>query len=433
MSEFLKDQYNSLKGVGSIDASLYKKYEVKKGLRNENGTGVLVGLTKVSEVEGYDIVDNKKVPKKGHLYYRGYDIRKIAELSKGEFIYEKTCFLLLFGRIPTSDELDKFKKILSDHYDLPKDFLENIILKNPSNSLMNHIMRCILSLYSSDADPDNIDTYELLKKGISIIAKLPAIISYSLQAKSHYLDKDTLTIHFPKKDYTIAQNLLYMSRNNGKFSDLEAKTLDMCLMVHADHGGGNNSTFTGTVVSSTHTDIYSMISASMASLKGPLHGGASGATLAMMHAIIDDIGEKASDDEIRSVIKRLLEKDYFDKKGVVYGIGHAVYTISDPRCELLKAKAGELSKGKFDDRFNFYDRFEKIAIEELKAKKGIVTCANVDFYSGLVYEMLALPRELFVPIFACARTVGWIAHNIESLIYSDKIIRPATKYVGDIK
>ncbi len=430
MSDFLKRKYADLLKDGYIDSELYDIYKVKRGLRNDNGTGVLVGLTKVAEVSGYYVENNVKVPKEGNLYYRGIDIREVASLSKGKFGYENTCFLLLFGHYPDELESYEFKKILSEQYNLPNGFLENIILPNPSKSLMNHINRSILSLYSFDDDPDNIEPYELIKKSISLIAKMPAIVSYSLQAKTHYLDNDSLHIHYPKKDYSFAENLLYMSRNDGKFTELEAKTLDMCLMVHADHGGGNNSAFVGTVVSSTLTDIYSMVSASLASLKGPRHGGANMAALDMMKEIINDISLDATDEEMSEVIDKIIKKEYFDKSGLIYGFGHAIYSISDPRCELLRQTAAELSKEKNPKKFDFYYRFEKLAIKTLEKKKGSKVCANVDYYSGLIYEMLNIPRDLFIPIFAAARTVGWLAHDIESLLYCNKIIRPATKYVG---
>jgi len=433
MYEFLQEKYDDLLKNESIDPSLYDKYDVKRGLRNNNGTGVLVGLTRVAEVSGYYVIDNKKEPKDGNLYYRGIDVKEVAKLSGNDFGYENTCFLLLFGHYPNSSESRIFKKILSENYDLPKGFLENIILANPSKSLMNHINRSILSLYSFDSDPDNIDGFELIKKGLSIIAKMPAIISYSLQAKTHYLDNDSLHIHYPKQEYSIAENILYLSRNDGKFTDIEAKTLDMCLIVHADHGGGNNSAFVGTCVSSTLTDIYSMISASLASLKGPRHGGANMAVLDMMKDVEKEIGFNASDDEIRKIINKILDKEFFDKTGLIYGIGHAIYTLSDPRCELLREKAKELAIAKHSEKFEFYHRFEKIAIEEVQKKKGIVCCANVDYYSGLIYEMLNIPRDLFIPIFAAARLVGWISHDIENLLYCNKIIRPATKYVGQKK
>lgn len=430
MNDFLFEKYNDLLKDGYISQELYDKFDVKKGLRNNNGTGILVGLTKVSDVSGYYVSNGVKMPKKGNLYFRGYDISEVAEMSNGDFGYENTCFLLLFGHYPNEKESLEFKECLKAQYDLPNGFLENIILKNPSRSLMNHIMRCILSLYSFDEFPDNNKPYDLILKGISIIAKMPAIISYSLQAKTHYIDHDSLTIHYPKKEYSLAENILYMSRNDGKFTDLEAKTLDMCLTVHADHGGGNNSTFVGTVTSSTLTDIYSIICASMASLKGPRHGGANMAVLDMMNTIINDVGYNPSDEKLNNIISEILNKNYFDKSGLIYGIGHAIYTISDPRCEILREKAYKLSKEKNEEKFKLYERFEKLAVKALKKKIGKVVCANVDFYSGLIYEMLDLPRDLFIPIFASSRVVGWISHDIENLLYCNKIIRPATKYVG---
>ena len=430
MNEFLQEKYNDLLNEEAIDCNLYDKYDVKRGLRNNNGTGVLVGLTRVAEVSGYVVDDNVKKPKEGNLYYRGIDVSEVARLAGNDFGYENTCFLLLFGHYPTKSESKVFKGILSDQYDLPEGFLENIILKNPSKSLMNHISRCILSLYSFDEDPDNISGFELIKKGISLIAKMPAIVSYSLQTKTHYLDHDSLHIHYPKKEYSFAENLLYLSRNDGKFTDLEAKTLDMCLIVHADHGGGNNSAFVGTVVSSTLTDIYSMLSASMASLKGPRHGGANMAVLDMMKNVISDIGLDATDEQIVLVINKILDKKYNDNSGLIYGIGHAIYTLSDPRAVLLREKAEKLSKEKDPKKFEFYHRFETLAVKTLEERKGMKCCCNVDFYSGLIYEMLDIPRDLFIPIFAAARLVGWISHDIENLLYSNKIVRPATKYVG---
>ena len=432
MKEFLLSKYDELLKYESIDNALYDKYDVKRGLRNNNGTGVLVGLTRVAEVSGYSMKDNIKVPKEGNLYYRGIDIRDVAKLSGDDYGFENTCFLLLFGHYPNEEESKIFKDIISSKYDLPDLFMENIILKNPSKSLMNHITRCILSLYSFDEDPDNINGYEMIKKGINILSRMPAIISYSLQAKTHYLDHDSLHIHYPKKEYSFAENILYMSRNDGKFTELEAKTLDRCLIVHADHGGGNNSAFVGTVVSSTLTDIYSMLAASMTSLKCPRHGGANMAVLDMMSAVINEIGIDATDDEIELIINKILDKEFYDKTGLVYGVGHAIYTLSDPRAEILKEESEKLSKAKAKDhkKFLYYSRFETIARRVLEERKGSKYCVNVDFYSGLIYEMLNIPRDLFIPIFAAARVVGWLAHDIENLLYCNKIVRPATKYVG---
>lgn len=430
MSDFLTEKYADLIRDGYIDSSLYTKYKVKRGLRNENGTGVLVGLSKISDVSGYNVENDVKMPKEGNLYFRNIDIRDVVKMAGDDYGYEKTCFLLLFGHYPDETETKEFRKILSDGYDLPDGFLEGIILPNPSKSLMNHITRSILSLYSFDPDPDNTQIQELVKKGVWLLSKMPAIISYCLQAKTHYLDGDSLHIHNPKKEYSYAENILYLSRNDGVFTELEAKTLDKCLMVHADHSGGNNSAFVGTVVSSTLTDLYSMICASMASLKGPRHGGANMAVQDMMSKVIEDIGCDASDSQIEGVIDRILKKDYFDNSGLIYGIGHAIYTKSDPRCEILRDEAEKLSEYKGSEKIKLYKRFEVIAKEKLSQKTNMTTCANVDYYSGLIYELLNIPRDLFIPIFAASRITGWIAHDIENLLYCNKIVRPATKYVG---
>ena len=430
---FLLEKYHDLLEDGAIPSDLYDKYDVKRGLRNNNGTGVLVGLTKVAEVSGYYVCDGVKLPKEGNLYYRGIDIRDVAKMAGDDFGYENTCFLLLFGHYPNQTESKIFKAVIRDQYELPEGFMENIILKNPSKSLMNHMTRSILSLYSFDEDPDNIEGFELIKKGVSLISKMPAIMAYSLQTKTHYLDHDSLHIHFPKKEYSFAENILYLSRNDGKFTELEAKTLDMCLMVHADHGGGNNSAFVGTVVSSTLTDIYSMVAASMCSLKGPRHGGANMAVLDMMTEVEKEIGLNPKDEELNTIIQRLLNKDFFDHSGLIYGVGHAIYTKSDPRAELLRDVAYKLTLEKHSEKFELYQRFERLAVKALEEKTGKAACVNVDFYSGLIYEMLNIPRDLFIPLFSVARVVGWVSHDIENLLYSNKIVRPATKYVGDKK
>lgn len=430
--DFIEKKFAELLKKGNIRPELYDKYQVKRGLRNANGTGVLVGLTKVAEVDGYTLVNQEKQPKDGVLLYRGYNLKNIVERDKN-LSFEKTMYLLLFSDLPKEEDLKAFQSLLSEAYELPNHFLETIILNHPSKSIMNHLMCCILSLYSYDDVPDTTDPLELLKKGISIIAKMPALVSYTLQAKMHNTEQALLYIRHPKKEYSFAENLLYLSRQDGSFTDLEAEILDLCLTVHADHGGGNNSAFVGTVVASTHTDLYSMLTASFAALKGPKHGGANQKALDMMNTILADVKEEASDGTITEIIERILTKDYFDKSGLIYGIGHAIYTKSDPRCVILKQKARLLAKSQKNTKFAFFERFEELAIQVLSKKKGMSVCANVDFYSGLIYEMLGIPRDLFIPIFACARTAGWIAHNIEGILYCDKICRPATKYVGDIK
>lgn len=431
---FLGNVYEDSLSESKIENDLYVKYGVKKGLRNENGTGVLVLLTKISDVYGYKMVDGKKVDDEGHLYYRGYDIFDLAKKNAGRFGFEKTCFLIAFSHLPDDEELRVFKDFLSSSYCLPDEFTENHILKNPSSSTMNQIQRAMLCLYSYDDNPDTTDAYKVLEKGLSIIAKMPALIAYSYRAKRHYIEGQTLHIRIPKKEYSIAENLLYMSRRNGSFTPEEAEILDLALTLHADHGGGNNSTFSNIVISSSGTDMYSAMVGSLGSLKGPRHGGANLAVKHMMEAVLSEIRTDASDEQIREIVRKILKKDFYDRSGLIYGIGHAVYTLSDPREIILKEKARELAKIKgYEDKFSFYDRFERIAKEELTALKGKACCTNIDFYSGLVYEMLGISSDLYTPIFACGRMIGWLAHNVENKLYCDKIIRPAGKYVGDIK
>ncbi len=434
-SNFIKKVFNDSLTSSSIPNELYEKYNVKKGLRNANGTGVLVLLTKISEVHGYQMVNGQKIDDEGHLYYRGYDIFDLVKFNKQRYGFERICYLMLFSKLPSNDELNNFHELLSENYLLPQSFAEDVIFKNITPSVMNQVQKAVLNLYGFDEDPDNSSSFETLNKGLNLLAKMPSLISYSYRAKKHYIDGLTLHIRNPKKEYSIAENLLRMSRKHGNFDQLEVETLDLALILHADHGGGNNSTFANLVVSSTATDIYSSMCASLGALKGPRHGGANRAVRDMMLAVIRKIGLNASEDKITMVVNKILDKAFYDKKGLIYGIGHPVYTISDPRAILLKQKCKELAelKGQME-KFNFYSKFEEIAIRELKKRKGPTfnCCANIDFYSGLTYEILGINEDLYTPIFACSRMVGWLAHNIENKLYCDKIIRPAGKYVGDI-
>lgn len=429
---FIEKEFEKLKENGYIDNALYDTYEVKRGLRNANGTGVLVGLTKISDVHGYKMENGFKMPDEGHLYYRDIDLYDLAIKDVDVFGYEKTIFLLLFSHLPNDEEFKEFTKLLYENCELPKNFTDTVILKNPSNSIMNNIQKSILSLYSFDENPDSQDPMELLKKGISLIAKMPSIISYSYQAKRHYIDNESLHIHYVDKDKSIAETILRLIRDDSSYTELEADTLDTALIVHADHGGANNSTFTNIVVASTSTDIYSDITAGLGSLKGPRHGGASIMVAEMMDAMIKEIGVNASEEEIGRLIDRMINKDFFDKTGLLYGIGHAVYTLSDPRCVLLKSKVKELSKFMNSTKYEFYEKYEKIACEKLSKLHGKPYCANVDLYSGLTYELLGIPKDLYTPLFATARISGWVAHIIETNLYCNKIIRPASKYVGKI-
>ena len=427
--EFGKSQYYT-----DIKNSLFKEHGVKKGLRNEDGTGVRVGLTRVSDVVGYDIIDGVKTNIDGYLYYRGYSLNDLVEGNIGNTNgFEETMFLLLFGFLPSRRELDDFSKIFRKLYKLPDGFLEMNLLRMPGQNLMNVLQSSVLSLYNFDEDPDNVEVFPTLVKGLSIVAKLPAIMCYAYQSKMHHFNRDSLFIHYPKEEYSVAENILHLLRSDGKFDAKEADLLDMMLMLHADHGGGNNSTFTNVVVSSTGTDIYSTIAASIGSLKGPKHGGANISVAGMMEEIIATIGITNDENKIKAIINKILDKEFYDKSGLIYGFGHAVYTITDPRAELLKSYCEKTSKVKNRyEEYKFYELFERLVKEIVMERKGRTISNNVDYYSGFAYDMLGIPRDLFTPLFVCARTIGWIAHNIENKLYDGKIMRPATKYVGDI-
>ena len=432
---FLAQFYGKSQNYTDIPNHLYKDYNVKKGLRNEDGTGVLVGLTRVADVVGYTYDDNgNKVDTEGTLFFRGIDINDIVKNRHDlRYIYEEACFLLLFGYLPKQHELNNFCTLLKESYELPEDFLEMNLLRMPGKNLMNKLQHAILTLYNYDEDPDNTDVYETLSNGIQIMAKLPSIACYAFQSKIHYYEHKSLIIHYPRKDYSTAENILYMLRPDSKFTKKEANLLDIMLLIHADHGGGNNSTFTNVVISSTDTDIYSAVSGSIGSLKGPRHGGANIKVANMMDAVLAEIGYTRDDEKIKDLVKRLLTKQFYDKSGLVYGFGHAVYTLSDPRAEILRHYCGIVAheKGR-DDEFEFYLRFECIVKDTLMEMKGLTACANVDYYSGFAYDMLGIPRDMFTPLFVISRMVGWLAHNLENKLYDGRIMRPATKYVGDL-
>ena len=432
-NNFIAQTFGKSTYYTDIPSALFKEYDVKKGLRNEDGTGVRVGLTRISDVVGYEYVDGAKTDTDGKLYYRGYRLKDlVAGNGEGHFGYEEVCFLLLFGYLPNKIELKNFKETISDCYSLPKEFLEMNLLRAPSKDLMNLLQITVLSLYSYDDKPDDNDPYQTVLKGLNIIGKLPLIICYGYQSQMHHYQMKSLVIHYPRPEFSIAENILYMLRADSKFTPQEAKMLDTLLMVHADHGGGNNSTFTSVAMASTGTDIYSTLSGAIGSLKGPKHGGANVSCYDMMQAVIDEIGFTKDEEKIRDVITRILAKDFYDNSGLVYGMGHAVYTMSDPRAEILREYCRDLAmeKGRMEE-FEFRVLFEKIAREMISKKTGKVTSNNVDYYSGFAYDMLNIPKEIYTPLFACARAVGWLAHNIENKLYDGKIMRPATKYVGE--
>ena len=436
MNEHLNSFYQKAREHNDIANDLFRKYDIKKGLRNEDGTGVRVGLTKIADVVGYKYVEEVKTDDIGKLYYRGIELRDIIHGRNYETIcgYEETCFLLLFGYLPKKEELQEFCGYLRAHYELPDDFLESKFLHMPGKNLMNRLQQAVLALYDYDDAPDNISVENTLEQGLNILAKLPSIICYAYQSKMHRYNKESLVIHPAQEHLSIAENILYMLRKDHAFSDLEAKLLDMMLIVHADHGGGNNSTFTNVVISSTGTDFYSSMVGAIGSMKGPRHGGANLKVSGMMRAVIEEIGYCENDIEIKALIYRILHKQFYDYSGLVYGMGHAIYTLSDPRSEVLQEYIEKLAekKGKVRE-YEFYQRFEQCAKDVILDVKGVHVSSNVDFYSGFVYGMMGIPEDLFTPLFVMARTIGWLAHNIENKEYDGRIMRPATKYVGSVK
>lgn len=436
MNERLNNFFVKAKTYNNIPNELFRKYNVKKGLRNEDGTGVRVGLTRISDVVGYTYVEEVKTDDIGKLYYRGIELRDIIHGKNNDMVcgYEETCFLLLFGYLPNEEELQHFCAYLRDHYELPNDFLETKFLHMPGRNLMNRLQQAVLGLYDYDDAPDDISAENTLEQGLNILAKLPSIICYAYQSKMHRYNRESLVIHPAQMNMSIAENILYMLRRDHTFLPLEAKLLDMMLIVHADHGGGNNSTFTNVVISSTGTDIYSSIVGAVGSLKGPRHGGANLQVSGMMDAVIEEIGYCENDIEIKALLYRILNKEFYDCSGLIYGMGHAIYTLSDPRSEVLQEYIERLAekKGRVKE-YEFYQRFEQCAKDVIMDVKGINVSSNVDFYSGFVYEMMGIPEDLYTPLFVMGRTVGWLAHNIENKIYDGRIMRPATKYVGSTK
>ena len=424
------------KDHSTLDLSLYGKYDVKRGLRDVNGKGVLAGLTQVSNVCATKVVDGKEVPCAGKLSYRGYDIKDLTRgfIEDDRFGFEETTYLLMFGKLPTAQELQDFTKLLANQRSLPTNFVRDVIMKAPSKDIMNALSRSVLTLYCYDKNPDDIALPNVLRQCLNLISVFPLLSVYGYQAYNHYSCGKSLYIHNPKKDLSTAENILRMLRPDKKYSHLEAKILDLALILHMEHGGGNNSTFTTRVVSSSGTDTYSAVAASLGSLKGPKHGGANIKVMSMFNDMKKHIKDFSDEDEIRVYLRKLLHKEAFDKRGLIYGMGHAVYSVSDPRAQVLKGFVEKLAKekGRMKD-YQLYANVEHLAPEVIAQERRIYkgVSANVDFYSGFVYSMLDLPLELYTPMFAVARIVGWSAHRMEELINVDKIIRPAYKNVLD--
>lgn len=428
--------------TGSLSQHIEKEYhideryfrdDVKRGLRNSDGTGVPIGVTRVGSVLGYMIEDGVRVPVPGQLYYRGIELNEIVEAHRraGTFGYEEVAYLLLMGYLPSRDELARFNEIMNRARKLPNGFTEDMIMKNPSRSIMNKLARCVLSLYSYDQNPDDTSLDNILLQSIKLVGAFPSIVANAYSVKRHYFQGDSLHIHFPVEDLSTAENFLRMIRPNTKYTEEEAHLLDMMLMVHAEHGGGNNSTFVCRALSSSGTDTYSAIAGAVGSLKGPLHGGANAKVMEMFHYVKENVNPK-DDDSIKDYLAKLLNKEAGDRSGKLYGLGHAVYTISDPRAVLLKKYAKHVAEIKgYAEDFQLLEKIEEFGIPMIQAKTGSDTpmCANVDMYSGLVYTMLDIPEDVFTPLFASARIAGWCANRIEEVVTCHRIMRPAYRAV----
>lgn len=415
----------------NIDPSLYSKYDVKRGLRDVNGKGVLTGLTEISDVNAFiEREDGTRIPIDGQLYYRGYNVESIVDgfIKDDRFGFEEVTYLLLFGQLPNKQQLDEFKTLLAYYRSVPMSFVRDIIMKSPSKDIMNSMARSVLTLYSYDSNPDDTSLPNVLRQCIQLISLFPILSVYSFQAYGYFHENKSLFIHNPQPELSTAENILYMLRPDSKYTKLEAKLLDMALVLHAEHGGGNNSTFTTHVVTSSGTDTYSAIAAALGSLKGPKHGGANLKVARMFDDIMAHVKDFYDDEEIGNYIDKILRKEAFDRSGLVYGIGHAIYSVSDPRARVFKRFVENLSEEKGrQDEFHLYSTVSKLAAEKIAQQRRVYkgVSENVDFYSGFVYKMLDLPYELFTPLFAIARISGWSAHRIEELINSSKIIRPA--------
>ena len=431
INDYSKKQADMCIDNDSIPKALYTDYGVKKGLRDENGQGVLTGLTNISSVRAFDVIDGEKVPCDGELLYRGYDVTKLVKgAGDKRFIFEESAYLLLFGELPDATQLEEFRHIIANCMELPTNFTRDVIMKAPSADIMNSMTRSILTLASYDDRKDDLSIENVLRQSIQLISTFPMLAVYGYHAYNHYERDDSMYIHRPDKELSVAENFLRMLRPDMKYTPLETHVLDIALLLHIEHDGGNNSSFTTRVVTSSGSDTYSAIAAAMSSLKGRKHGGANLMVMNMMEDIRAHIKDYHDEEEIEHYLDKILNKEAFDKKGLIYGMGHAVYSLSDPRERVFKGFVEQLAnaKGRAED-MALYNNIERIApmliAKERKIFKGV--SPNVDFYSGFVYDMLDIPKELYTPLFAIARIVGWSAHRIEELVTTDKIIRPAYK------
>ena len=435
--EFISRSAAELMTHISFDKSQFEKHGVKRGLRNQDGTGVMAGITRIGSTQGYYMRDGEKTAMEGKLYYRGIDVEDIVKgfINEGRPGFEETAYLLILGKLPDRAELDEFCGMLEEYRTLPEGFTEDMILAAPSVNIMNKLGRSILALYSYDDEPetDGRDLEKELTKALLLLARCPVIVANAYAAKRHYYDMKGLFLHRPQSGYSIAENFLYCVRQNNTFTQEEAQLLDLCMVLHAEHGGGNNSAFSCRVLSSSGTDIYSAISAAIGSLKGPKHGGANEKVMEMFSYIERDVKDWKDEDEVADYLVKVARGEAASGDGLIYGMGHAVYTVSDPRAIMLKELARSLAKEKgILDELELFELVERLAPDALSSAKGskVEICANVDMYSGLVYKMLDIPKELYTPLFATARMAGWCAHRLEEVWGDGKIIRPAYKAIG---
>ncbi|MBR2417348.1 MAG: citrate synthase [Clostridia bacterium] len=433
--ELLEKMSEKIEKKSQIDLDQFWKYGVKRGLRNPDGTGVMAGLTKICTVEGYYIEDGERVPKHGVLKYRGLNINEIIEACEKEnrFGFEEVVYLLMFGTLPTKSQLDLFKETLAICRDLPDNYIEDVLMKNASMDVMNKLARCVLTSYSFDEFPDDISINNVLRQSVQIIAQLPVMMCYAYQVKRMKFYGKSMYFHPEKKELSTAETILRSIRSDKKYTDEEAKLLDICLMLHAEHGGGNNSTFATRVLTSSGTDTYSAIAAAIGSLKGRRHGGANIKVTNMVNEIIENVEDITDENQVAAYLEKIMRKEAGDGSGLIYGMGHAVYTLSDPRAVILKRKAKEFAyKYGFEKDYKLIANIEKLTPEVYRKVKGKhkIMCANVDLYSGLIYKMLGIPEDLFTPLFATARIAGWCSHRMEELLTGGKIIRPAYKNIA---
>ena len=432
-AEYMLEHAGLCRAADRLEPQMFDEYGVQRGLRDKNGNGVVAGLTNISRIESFKMEDGKKIPCEGKLWYRGYDCIELVNGFRGDhFGFEEVAYLLLFGKLPNRDELKHFNDILASSRTLPTNFTRDVIMKAPSSDIMNSLTRSVLTLASYDKNCSDTSIENVLRQCLMLISVLPMMAVYGYHGYNHYVNDDSLYIHRPDPNCSMAENILRMLRPDKSYTELEARVLDIALVLHMEHGGGNNSTFTTRVVTSAGSDTYSVIAAALSSLKGPKHGGANIKVVEMMQDLKANVKDTTDEDEVRAYLKKLVRKEAFDKRGLIYGMGHAVYSISDPRAVAFKQFVEMLANEKHQKKeFELYSMIERMAPEvigeECAIYKGV--SANVDFYSGFVYTMLGIPQELFTPIFAMARIVGWSAHRMEELINVDKIIRPAYKSI----